>query len=183
MALGVWLALGEKQTIGERDGGYFSVKEQKIKKLNKKKRFVNYSANFERGAFRSPANPSNVAVKRVIALPGDRVTTREPCPKPSQIIPFNHVWLEGDVDDPRKSLDSNTYGSVSISLITGRVVAVLWPRMRTLKWWEWDKAQDQDNGDSKEANDGRNNDARQYGKLVRERVFKEAVKVEKPYLD
>ncbi|OXV05850.1 hypothetical protein Egran_06384 [Elaphomyces granulatus] len=131
----------------------------------------------------SPANPSNIAVKRVIALPGDRVTTREPCPKPSQIIPFNHVWLEGDVDDPRKSLDSNTYGPVSISLITGRVVAVLWPRMRTLKWWQWDKAQDQDNGDSKEANDGGNNDARQYGKLVRERVFKEAVKVERPYLD
>jgi len=127
------------------------------------------SRRLERGmvvTFRSPANPSHIAVKRVIALPGDRVTTREPCLKPSQIVPFNHVWLEGDVDDPRKTLDSNTYGPVSISLITGRVVAVLWPRMRMLKWWEWDKAQGQDSG-----------------KLVRERVFKEAVKVERPYLD
>jgi hypothetical protein len=26
--MGVWLALGEKQTIGERDGGHFSVKSR-----------------------------------------------------------------------------------------------------------------------------------------------------------
>lgn len=70
------------------------------------------------------------------------------------------------MDDPRQSLDSNTYGPVSIGLITGRVVAVLWPRMRMLKWWEWDKAQDQDKG-----------------KLVRDRVFKEAVAVERPSLN
>lgn len=120
---------------------------------------------------RSPANPSHIAIKRVIALPGDRVITRSPCPKPSQIVPFNHVWLEGDVDDPRKSLDSNTYGPVSISLITGRVIAVLWPRMRLLKWWEWDRDDDSSDGSAG------------YRKSVRDRVVKNAVKLERPTLE
>ncbi|KAL1998177.1 hypothetical protein VTN02DRAFT_6718 [Thermoascus thermophilus] len=131
----------------------------------------------ERGmvvTFRSPANPDHIAVKRVIALPGDRVTTREPCLKPSQIVPFNHVWLEGDAEDPRKSLDSNTYGPVSISLITGRVIAVLWPRTRLLRWWEWDSDGDGDSRDSEEGGE------RRYGTAVRERVLKEAVKLERP---
>lgn len=127
---------------------------------------------------RSPANPENIAIKRVIALPGDRVITREPCPRPSQIVPFNHVWLEGDADDPRKSLDSNTYGPVSINLITGSVVAVLYPRMRLLKWWEWDPpAEAQADSDSqKEMGEG-------YRSSVRDRVVKQAVKIEVPGLD
>ncbi|KAK2754698.1 hypothetical protein FQN54_006831 [Arachnomyces sp. PD_36] len=89
--------------------------------------------------FRSPSNPAHTAIKRIIALPGDRVTTRSPCLKDTQIIPWNHVWVEGDADDPKKSLDSNTYGPVSMSLISGRVVGVLWPRPRELKWWDWDE--------------------------------------------
>ncbi|PKY05816.1 LexA/Signal peptidase, partial [Aspergillus campestris IBT 28561] len=95
------------------------------------------SRRLERGmvvTFRSPANPSHIAVKRIIGLPGDRITTRTPCVKPSQIVPFNHVWLEGDAADPRHTLDSNSYGPVSISLITGRVAAVVWPRSRWLRW-------------------------------------------------
>lgn len=128
--------------------------------------------------YRSPANPEHIAIKRVIALPGDRVMTREPCPRPSQIVPFNHVWLEGDADDPRKSLDSNTYGPVSINLITGSVVAVLYPRMRLLKWWEWDPpAEAQAGSDSqKEAGEA-------YRSSVRDRVVKQAVKIEVPGLD
>ncbi|ODM14850.1 hypothetical protein SI65_09602 [Aspergillus cristatus] len=96
----------------------------------------------ERGmvvTFRSPANPAHTAIKRVVGLPGDRITTRDPCMKTSQIVPFNHVWLEGDAEDPRKSLDSNTYGPVSVSLITGRVMAVLWPRWRLLNWADWER--------------------------------------------
>ncbi|KAH8694992.1 putative mitochondrial inner membrane protease subunit Imp2 [Talaromyces proteolyticus] len=132
----------------------------------------------ERGmvvTFRSPANSSNIAIKRVIALPGDRVTTREPCPRPSQIVPFNHVWLEGDVDDPRKSLDSNTYGPVSISLITGRVIAVLSPRMRFLKWQDWDKPIEE-----KENDNAQKTPEEGYRSSVRNRVVKEAVKIEAP---
>jgi len=93
-------------------------------------------------------------------------------------VPFNHVWLEGDADDPRKSLDSNTYGPVSISLITGRVVAVLWPRMRLLKWWEWDNDDDDNNTDGEGSGGGK-----RYGSAVRERVVKGAVKLERPVIE
>lgn len=101
--------------------------------------------------------------------------TREPCPLPSQIVPWNHVWVEGDSEDPRKSLDSNTYGPVSISLVSGSVVAVLYPRMRRLKWWDWDKPFDNQAGANtdKELGEG-------YRESVRNRVTKDASKVEAP---
>lgn len=88
--------------------------------------------------------------------------------KETQIVPFNHVWLEGDADDPRRSLDSNTYGPVSISLVTGRVVGVLWPRWRPLRWTEWEEG----------IVDGREG----YRQDVRDRVVKGAVKLERPVL-
>lgn len=135
---------------------------------------------------RSPANPSNIAIKRVIALPGDRVTTREPCPRPSQIVPFNHVWLEGDADDPGKSLDSNTYGPVSISLITGSVMAVLHPRMRLLKWWEWEQQKQQSaeaETETQTTSDVQKELGEGYRTSVRDRVIKQAVKIEAPRFD
>ncbi|KAE8389777.1 peptidase S24/S26A/S26B/S26C [Aspergillus alliaceus] len=131
----------------------------------------------ERGmivTFRSPANPGHIAIKRVVGLPGDRITTREPCMKPSQIVPFNHVWLEGDAEDPKRSLDSNTYGPVSISLITGRVMAVTWPRFRLLKWSDWEKGL-VEGDDERRLGDN-------YRQEVRDRVSKEAVKLERPIL-
>lgn len=131
---------------------------------------------------RSPANPSNIAIKRVVALPGDRVTTREPCPRPSQIVPYNHVWLEGDAEDPRKSLDSNTYGPVSINLITGSVVAVLYPRMRLLRWRDWDPPVDvTTNSNSGEGTEKSIPDG--YRSSVKDRVIKQAVKIQVPGLD
>ncbi|KAJ6181294.1 hypothetical protein N7519_011755 [Penicillium mononematosum] len=122
--------------------------------------------------FRSPANPSHIAIKRIIGLPGDRITTREPCLRQTQIVPWNHVWLEGDAEDPRKTLDSNTYGPVSLSLITGQVFAVLGPRMRWLKWTDWE---------SESASDDAAADV--YRKSVRDRVLKNAVKLEQPVLN
>lgn len=121
---------------------------------------------------RSPANSKHIAIKRVVGLPGDRITTREPCMKPTQIVPFNHVWVEGDAEDPRRSLDSNTYGPVSISLITGRVFAVLGPRMRWLNWMDWEDGK-VDDGSS----------GARYRQDVRDRVLKEAVRLEQPTLD
>lgn len=101
--------------------------------------------------------------------------TREPCMKPSQIVPFNHVWLEGDADDPRKSLDSNTYGPVSISLITGRVLAVAWPRWRWLQWEDWEKGMVE--------GDEQRKLGVEYRKDVRDRVLKGAVQLERPMLE
>ncbi|CAL5867920.1 uncharacterized protein PFLUO_LOCUS2142 [Penicillium psychrofluorescens] len=138
------------------------------------------SRRLERGmvvTFRSPANQHHIAIKRIIGLPGDRITTREPCPKLSQIVPFNHVWLEGDAVDPRKSLDSNTYGPVSVSLITGRVMAVLGPSNRR-RWLDWEGWED-GRVDGAEPDDvfGKN-----YREEVRGRVGKGAVKIERPPL-
>ncbi|OJJ36520.1 hypothetical protein ASPWEDRAFT_97262, partial [Aspergillus wentii DTO 134E9] len=132
----------------------------------------------ERGmvvTFRSPANPSHTAIKRIVGLPGDRITTRDPCLKPTQIVPFNHVWLEGDAEDPNKSLDSNTYGPVSISLLSGRVMAVLWPRLRMLRWSDWENGVVE--GDY-ERRLGEN-----YRGGVRERVVKGAVDFERPVVE
>ena len=74
---------------------------------------------------RSPTNPEKLAVKRVIALEGDTVYTRAPCPLPTVQVPVNHVWVEGDNRD--RSQDSNTYGPLPKSLIQGKLTHVLWP--------------------------------------------------------
>ncbi|PYH97389.1 LexA/Signal peptidase [Aspergillus ellipticus CBS 707.79] len=132
----------------------------------------------ERGmlvTFRSPANPRHMAIKRIVGLPGDQVTTREPCMKEMQIVPFNHVWLEGDAQDARKTMDSNTYGPVSISLITGRVMAVLWPRWRWLDWSGWEQGVVEGDVERKFGDN--------YRQEVRDRVLKEAVKLERPLLE
>ena len=56
---------------------------------------------------RSPDEPNKLYVKRMIALPGDRVRTLD-----SDVIqiPDGHCWIEGD--NYRRSKDSNTFGPV-----------------------------------------------------------------------
>ncbi|CAF9928608.1 MAG: hypothetical protein GOMPHAMPRED_005178 [Gomphillus americanus] len=86
--------------------------------------------NIQRGqliAFWAPHDPEKVVVKRVIALEGDEITTRAPYPVAKEIIPSGYVWVEGDVQDRHKSLDSNTYGPISKSLIVGQLRAIVWP--------------------------------------------------------
>ncbi|KAF8862572.1 LexA/Signal peptidase [Acephala macrosclerotiorum] len=88
------------------------------------------TTNLKRGmivSFRSPTNPESIAVKRIIALEGDTVFTRAPYPLPTVQIPHNHIWVEGDNRDANKTLDSNTYGPLPISLIQGKITHVLWP--------------------------------------------------------
>jgi inner membrane protease subunit 2 len=134
---------------------------------------LHHETNHALCANRSPANSDHVAVKRVVGLPGDRITTRKPCLRTTQIVPYNHVWLEGDAEDPDRTMDSNTYGPVSISLISGRVVAVLSPRMRWLDWRQWESGNVDDV--EKDSPLGPN-----YRQEVRNRVVKEAVKLERP---
>jgi mitochondrial inner membrane protease subunit 2 len=80
-----------------------------------------------------------MAIKRVIALEGDKVYTRAPCPVPIVQVPKNHVWVEGDNKDWRKTLDSNHYGPIPLSLVTGRATHILWPWKSSgaIRWWEF----------------------------------------------
>ena len=115
----------------------------------------NATKNIQRGEvvhFMNPQKPEAFSVKRVIALEGDVVLLdKNRRPKPNEIgwerkaqawdawkgkamVPQGHVWVEGD--NWRKSHDSNYYGPISKSLITGRAVAVFWPpdRFWTEPW-------------------------------------------------
>ncbi|OLL27025.1 Mitochondrial inner membrane protease subunit 2 [Neolecta irregularis DAH-3] len=85
-------------------------------------------SNIQRGdvvVLKSPMNPENKLVKRVLALEGDQVVTRPPYPRSTVRIPAGHVWVEGD--ERFHSRDSNEYGPVSVGLITARVACILWP--------------------------------------------------------
>ena len=89
---------------------------------------------------RSPHNPNNIAIKRVIALEGDKVFTRGPYPYPIAEVPPGHVWVEGDGGNGgQPSLDSHYYGPIAISLIFGRVTHVVYPWKHSgpIRWWEF----------------------------------------------
>ncbi|KAH9394622.1 Mitochondrial inner membrane protease subunit 2 [Tyrophagus putrescentiae] len=76
----------------------------------------------------SPKNPSVIIIKRVIALEGDTVITRENLKFESIKIPRGHCWVEGD--NHLKSMDSNVFGPVAVGLVTARAQCVLWPPRR-----------------------------------------------------
>jgi len=83
---------------------------------------------YERGdvvAFRSPQEHGKLLVKRLVALPGDKVKTLPPYPDEEVVIPEGHGWLEGDA--PFNSEDSNHFGPVPLALIDSRLTCVLWP--------------------------------------------------------
>lgn len=75
----------------------------------------------------------------MLAVAGDTVVTRAPCPVPTIAIPANHIWVEGDNKDGRKSLDSNHYGPIPLSLVEGKVTHVVWPLASggRVRWEEW----------------------------------------------
>lgn len=91
----------------------------------------------------SPELGGRLAVKRVIAVAGDRVV---PLPgwtgsaeesREGVTVPYGHVWVEGDANDRTKSVDSNWYGPISANLIVGVAQAVFqggWPC--TVQWAE-----------------------------------------------
>lgn len=89
---------------------------------------------------RSPYHPDTIAVKRITALEGDLVRTRPPFPDSVVRVPQGHVWVEGDGPHD-KSIDSNTYGPISIQLITGRITHFVYPwrKLGQVRWWEYEK--------------------------------------------
>ncbi|KAI0082576.1 LexA/Signal peptidase [Panus rudis PR-1116 ss-1] len=79
-------------------------------------------------ALKSPYDSKQLLVKRIIALPGDKVKTLPPYPDAEVTIPEGHAWVEGD--EPFKSEDSNYFGPVALGLIDSKLVWILWPWAR-----------------------------------------------------
>ncbi|XP_064632074.1 mitochondrial inner membrane protease subunit 2-like isoform X2 [Lineus longissimus] len=93
---------------------------------------------FKRGeviSLRSPSNPEQRLIKRIIALEGDTVRTLHYKNRYVR-IPEGHCWVEGDHHG--HSLDSNLFGPVSVSLIQAKASHIVWPpsrwqRLKTLE--------------------------------------------------
>ncbi|KAI9447842.1 peptidase S24/S26A/S26B/S26C [Lactarius indigo] len=86
---------------------------------------------YERGdvvAFRSPQEHGKLLVKRLVALPGDKVKTLPPYADVEVVVPEGHGWLEGDASF--NSEDSNHFGPVPLALIDSKLTYVVWPPKR-----------------------------------------------------
>ncbi|EAT47486.1 AAEL001424-PA [Aedes aegypti] len=71
----------------------------------------------------SPKDPGQKIIKRVVGLQGDVISTlgyKVPYVK----VPEGHCWIEGD------HTDSNSFGPVSLGLITARATQIVWPPSR-----------------------------------------------------
>lgn len=84
---------------------------------------------FSRGdvvVIRSPVEPNQWMVKRLIALQGDWINV----PGSYEIlqIPKGRCWVEGD--NGKVSLDSRTFGAIPFALVKGRVTHKIWPPSR-----------------------------------------------------
>ncbi|XP_055837679.1 mitochondrial inner membrane protease subunit 2 [Episyrphus balteatus] len=75
----------------------------------------------------SPKDPDQKIIKRIVGLEGDVVSTLGY--KTDVVrIPEGHCWVEGD--HMGNSLDSNTFGPVSLGLMTARATYIVWPPSR-----------------------------------------------------
>ncbi|XP_055624215.1 mitochondrial inner membrane protease subunit 2 [Toxorhynchites rutilus septentrionalis] len=75
----------------------------------------------------SPKDPSQKIIKRVVGLQGDVISTLG-YKMPYVKVPEGHCWIEGD--HTGNSLDSNTFGPISLGLITARATQIVWPPTR-----------------------------------------------------
>ncbi|KAL9105624.1 MAG: hypothetical protein Q9227_009236 [Pyrenula ochraceoflavens] len=99
----------------------------------------------ERGmviAFVTPHDPEKVALKRIIAVAGDVVKPRSkdyPGGQEEVVVPYNHLWIEGDAGNDKKSVDSNVFGPISEALVVGEATAVLYPfrHAQRMDWKTW----------------------------------------------
>lgn len=83
--------------------------------------------------FRTPTKPESMAVKRVVGVAGDRVQPLPGYPGGDEpvVVPFNHIWVEGDANSRDKSVDSNWYGPISLNLVVGTTKILMTP------WHSW----------------------------------------------
>lgn len=73
---------------------------------------------------RSPIDPSEYYIKRITALPGEKIKWNgkiEP-------IPDQYCWIEGD--NLNVSADSNVFGPIPQALIYGKASHIIWPLHR-----------------------------------------------------
>jgi mitochondrial inner membrane protease subunit 2 len=84
--------------------------------------------------FRTPHDPEKLAIKRIVAVEGDRVYPLphyqgiEALGGRGLVVPNGHIWVEGDVSDTHKknaSTDSNIYGPISAGLVLGKATHVI----------------------------------------------------------
>ncbi|XP_034534499.1 mitochondrial inner membrane protease subunit 2 [Notolabrus celidotus] len=75
----------------------------------------------------SPRNPKQKIIKRVIGLEGDFIRTLSFKQRYVR-VPDGHFWIEGDHHG--HSMDSNSFGPVSVGLLHGRASHIIWPPNR-----------------------------------------------------
>ncbi|XP_058835854.1 mitochondrial inner membrane protease subunit 2 [Topomyia yanbarensis] len=75
----------------------------------------------------SPKDPGQKIIKRIVGLQGDVISTLG-YKLPFVKVPEGHCWVEGD--HTGNSLDSNTFGPVSLGLVTARATQIVWPPSR-----------------------------------------------------
>ncbi|KYQ58744.1 Integrin-alpha FG-GAP repeat-containing protein 2 [Trachymyrmex zeteki] len=75
----------------------------------------------------SPKVPNQTLIKRVVGLAGDIIGTHgyKLC---TIQVPEGHCWLEGD--HVGRSMDSNTFGPISLGLVTAKATHIVWPPNR-----------------------------------------------------
>lgn len=96
-------------------------------------RFAVRNLEVERGdvvSLVSPKNPDQKLIKRVVGLQGDFINTLG-YKKSHVTVPDGHCWVEGD--HTGNSLDSNSFGPISLGLITAKATYILWPPSRFQK--------------------------------------------------
>ncbi|XP_041348075.1 mitochondrial inner membrane protease subunit 2-like isoform X1 [Gigantopelta aegis] len=96
-------------------------------------RWAARSFEFKRGevvSFKSPSNPKQKLIKRIIALEGDTVRTRS-YRRSVLNVPTGHCWVEGDHHE--YSMDSNFFGPVALGIISAKASHIVWPPRRWQK--------------------------------------------------
>ena len=84
-----------------------------------------FCTEVERGdvvVLRSPAQETQLLIKRVIGLEGDRMVSAS---GEDLVVPAGHYWVEGD--NKPCSQDSRHFGSVERAQIEARVALKVWP--------------------------------------------------------